>query len=240
MPGGSGTCTKNATNVGEVTAMGKQASVSTPLALLLGLGLMAAPAQAEFFVGGTIGESDIGSYEFDGADVLENDDSDTAYHVFVGWRPLTWLAVTAGYADLGELSAAGDGGGYGEAFTDQIEATAWDLSLIGILPFEQVFGEGGLLSRFSAFAQLGAARWDQDISYMGEFSGPWSGGDDSTNFIYGLGIAFAITERIGVHARYVDYGDIGDEDSDESGHEQDWSMLGLGLTMSFGSAPPPP
>lgn len=218
--------------------MSIRTSPGASLAALLGLGMAAMPAQADFFIGGTIGRSDIGSYEFDGAQILDDDDSDTAYHLFVGWRPLSWLAVMVGYADLGELGAAGNGGGYGEAFTDKIEATAWDLSLVGTLPFDKVFGEGELLSRFSAFVQFGVAGWDQDITYVGEFSGPWTGGKDDTDLVYGLGINFDINDRLGVHARYVDYGDIGDEDDPDSGHEQDWAMLGIGLTWSFGAAAP--
>lgn len=216
--------------------MTRQLSLGTATAALLGLGLVGAPAHADFLLGATIGQSDIGSYETFGADLTENDDSDTAYQLFAGWQPLDWLAVTVGYADLGSLEVAGtyDDGEGDIGFTDEIEATAWDVSLVGILAFDRFAAEGSFLSRMSAFAQLGLARWDQDISYVEEFYGAWSGGDDGTNAVYGLGLNFAVTDQIGVHVRWVDYGDIGDEGDPESGHEQDWAMWGIGGTWSFG------
>ncbi len=218
--------------------MKRNVTVSALSGALASLGLIAAPAHADFFVGGTVGQSDIGSYEFGGDTVLKNDDSDTAFHVFVGWRPLEYLAVTVGYADLGELSVAGryDDGGEGGGnigYTDDIEATAIDVSVLGILPFSMLFGDEGFLSRISVFAQLGVARADQDITYR-EGTGEWNGSDDSTNVVYGVGVNVNVTDNLGVHARYWDYGDIGDRNSNSSGHEQDWAAWGAGVTWSFG------
>ncbi len=215
--------------------MTTQTSCSTPVVILLVFGLAAAPAYADFFVGGTIGQSDIGSYEFGDDTVQENDDSDTAYDLFLGWQPLEWLAVTAGYTDFGELKVAGSFDDEGTVnYTDQIEATAWDVSLIGILGFDRFAREGSFLARMAVFAQLGVARWDQDISWMDDISGAWSGGDDGTNAVYGLGLNFGVTDNLGIHVRWADYGDIGDEDDPNSGHEQDWAMWGIGGTWSFG------
>lgn len=172
-----------------------------------------------------MGQSDIGAYEFSpGETIVRNDDSDTVYNVFVGWRINDYWAVTAGYADLGALNAAGsfDGGEGGYSYTDRIEATAFDASLIGILPLGKASGSEGFLSRVSLFAQLGVAQVDQDILYV-EDGEPWNGGDSGTNLVYGLGINVDLTDNFGLHVRWFDYGDIGDRNSENSGHEQGWA-----------------
>lgn len=219
----------------------KQALKTTCLTgALAGVGLAAAPAHADFFFGGTVGQSDIGAYEFSpGETIIRNDDSDTAWHLFAGWQFNDYLAVTAGYADLGALNAAGsfDGGEGGYSYTDKIEATAFDASLIGILPLGGSAGGTGFLSRVSLFAQVGFAQVEQDIRYV-ENGVPWLGNDDGTNFIYGVGISFEVTDHFGVHARWVDYGDIGDRNSPDSGHEQDWRVWGAGFTFRFGGGSP--
>lgn len=203
---------------------------------LAGVGLAATPAHADFFIGGTVGQSDIGAYEFSpGETIVRNDDSDTAYNVFVGWQFNDYFAVAVGYADLGALNAAGsfDGGEGGYSYTDKIEAKAFDASILGILPLGKAMGGQGFLSRVSLFAQLGFAQVDQDILYV-ENGDPWNGSDDGTNFIYGVGINVDVTDHFGVHARWFDYGDIGDRNSPTSGHEQGWTGFGAGFTFRFG------
>jgi hypothetical protein len=187
-----------------------------------------------------MGQSDIGAYDYPGAVPSENDDSDTAWHLFVGWQPLEYLAITVGYADLGALSIVGDGGeGNGGAITDEIEVTAIDLSAIGMLPLGNFAGEDSFLSRVSLFGQLGIAQASQDITFNSEEFGPFSGDSDQTNLIWGLGVNVAITEHLGTHLRYFDLGDVGDVDDPDSGHEQDWAAWGLGVTRSFGGEQAP-
>ncbi len=195
---------------------------------LIGAGLMAAPAYSDIVVGATIGQSDIGAYEFGTDTVVRNDDTDTAFHVFAAWQPIEHLAVALGFADLGALSVAGsyDGGEGGTiGYTDEIEATAIDVSLVGFLPL----GDSG----FSAFAQLGVAQVDQDITYR-EPGVVFNGKDDSTNLVFGAGLNYNISDSFGVHVRYVDYGTIGNRNSARSGHEQDWAAWGAGFTWKIG------
>lgn len=214
----------------------KKIKVGAITGALAGVGLIAAPAQAEVFVGATVGQSDIGAYEFGSDTVVKNDDSDTAFHVFAGWQASDYLAVSLGYADLGTLSVAGsyDGGEGAISYTDDIDATAIDLSLIGILPLGQSSGGGGLLSKVYLFAQLGVAQVEQDIRYV-EDGFTWTGSDDGTNMVYGFGVGIKPSENFGIHLRWVDYGDIGSRSSATSGHEQGWSAWGAGFTWSFGN-----
>lgn len=206
-------------------------------AALMGLGLVAAPAHAQVFVGGTIGESDIGDYEFGATDFnRDSDDSDTAFHVFLGYQFNDFVAVTAGYADLGalEVSASIDGGEGGDIpYTDRIEATAMDFSVIGILPFSVFAGDDSFLSRISLFGQVGMQFWNQDVDCVACDGGSnFRGGDSGTDVVYGGGLNVNITDNLGVHARFASYPDIG---GTETGHEQDWDMWGLGATWSFGN-----
>jgi len=204
----------------------------------MGLGLVAAPAHAQVFVGGTIGESSIGDYEYDATDFnRDTDDNDTAFSVFLGYQFNDFVAVTAGYTDLGnlEVSASIDGGEGGSIpYTDKIEAEALDFSVIGILPFSVFAGDDSFLSRISVFAQAGIALWNQDVTCVSCDSGSdFNGGSDGSNGVWGAGINVNISENLGVHARFADYGDIGDRS--ETGHEQDWDMWGLGATWNFGN-----
>ncbi len=205
-------------------------------AALMGLGLMAAPVHAQVFVGGTVGESSIGDYEFSTSDFNRSeDDNDTAFHVFLGYQFNDFVAITAGYADLGDLkaSAAIDGGEGGSIpYTDHIEATALDFSVIGILPFS-IFGDIPVLSRISIFAQVGMQVWNQDVDCVAcDGGGNFRGGDDGTDIVYGGGINVNVTDNLGVHARFTSYPDIG---GTETGHQQDWDMYGLGATWNFGN-----
>ncbi len=140
----------------------KKIKVGALTGALAGVGLIAAPAQAEVFIGATVGQSDIGAYEFGSDTVVKNDDSDTAFHVFAGWQASDYFAVSLGYADLGTLSVAGsyDGGEGAISYTDNIDATAIDLSLIGIRPLASrrvPAGDSYGLRQVHLFAQLGVA-----------------------------------------------------------------------------------
>jgi outer membrane protein OmpA-like peptidoglycan-associated protein len=206
---------------------------------LLALALAGGPAHAgNFFVGGTIGQVDIGNYELEAVST-SLDDTDTGYRVFGGWRFNKYFAVGVSYLDLGELQASGDSV-LEPNFTDSIEATGYEAWMAAFWPL----GE-----RFSLFGTLGAFSWDQDVDYADDL-GPFNGSSDGTDLTYGAGVNFAITKHFGMHATYTFYPDVGS--IADTGHRNDRDFYGIGFSYLFGdvgepalapmaaAAPPPP
>jgi OOP family OmpA-OmpF porin len=149
------------------------------------------------------------------------DDEDFGYRVFGGWRFSEHFGVGISYLDLGELEASGNST---EApnFTDTIEADGFELWIAGILP---------IADRWSLFGTVGAFAWDQEVSYADD-NGTFNGSSDGTDVSYGAGVNYEITERLGMHAAYHWYPNIGDVD--DTGHENDREFYGIGLTWLFG------
>jgi hypothetical protein len=218
--------------------MKKSFKLSGLTAALMGLGLASAPIHAEVIFGADVGRSSIGDYEFSATDFNTNqDDSDTAFSVFLGYKWNDFFATTLAYTDLGSLKASGvDGaeGGSGAAFTDKISATALDVSAIGILPFSVFAGEDSFLGRFSLFAQVGMMFWDQDVDCVACDSGSdFKGGDSGTGLLLGGGINVKIIDGLGLHVRYASYPDIGNQNDIDTGHQQDWDYWGVGLNYAI-------
>lgn len=206
-------------------------------AALAGLGLVSGAAQAGVFFGGTAGRSSIDNYEFGASDINQRqDDSDTAWNLFLGYQWNPFLATTIGYTDLGELTASGtsiDGGEGGGStdYTDKISATALNVTAIGILPFSTFTSADSFLGRFSLFAELGIAFWDQDVNCVACDGGSnFKGGDTGSELLLGGGLNLRITDNLGVHVRYASYPDIGGGDT---GHKQDWDFWGIGASWSI-------
>jgi OOP family OmpA-OmpF porin len=196
--------------------MTKPLRLSGIAAALAGLGLASGASQAGVFFGGTAGRSSIDDYEFGAGDInQQQDDSDTAWNLFLGYQWNPFLATTIGYTDLGELTASGtsiDGGEGGGStdYTDKISATALNITAIGILPFSTFTSADSFLGRFSLFAELGIAFWDQDVNCVACDGGSnFKGGDTGSELLLGGGLNLRITDSLGVHVRYASYPDIG-------------------------------
>jgi hypothetical protein len=107
------------------------------------------------------------------APIAGNSTSGTAigFQAFAGWRIFSFLAIEAGYLDLGKVTdqacftftdaeAAGLDGVEGGDCKDQewdttVETTGWQLSILGILPINDTW---------EIFGRLGALKWDTDYS----------------------------------------------------------------------------
>lgn len=144
------------------------------LALALVWTVPAVAADKGFYIGGSVGGSSLEVEDFD--EELGNirfSDGDTAYKLFAGYRFMGFLAVEAGYVDLGEP---------GETLNDpglqvDIGVTGWDAFAIGLLPIGPV----------DLFAKFGAVSWEADIRAALEDVTDFSS-DSGTDVAYGLGI----------------------------------------------------
>lgn len=154
------------------------------LSLMVILAVAAVPAAAienGFYIGGSVGgatlqvedyDEEFGSFRFDGGD--------TAYKLFAGFRFLNFLAVEAGYVDLGnpeDVIASIEG----DALEVQIGVKGWDAFAIGFLPIGPV----------DLFAKVGVVSWDADIrAALNEVTDSES--DSGSDAAYGIGVALRL------------------------------------------------
>lgn len=199
-----------------------------PLALFTALGVGAAQAQdTGFYVGGSLGRSDF--QDFNGRDIdrgmaslgltsqTSTDDTDTGWKLFVGYQIMPYFAVEGAYTDFGDATA--------RSFISappavapltvhtNVEATAWTLSALGMLP---------LGNNFTPFVRLGVNMWDTDVSSSaGAFVA--SGSSDGTDWVYGIGAMYRFTPNLSARAEWERY----DFDRD------DVDLLSAGISWHF-------
>jgi len=114
--------------------------------------------------------------------------SDTTYKVFVGYRFIKYFGLEGGYVDFGNSSDVGSG------IDLSVDATAWDLFVVGILLIGKYF---------ELFGKYGYFQWDRHA----EASGIVISEEDESgnNPVYGAGMAFVFGEHFGVRLEYERY-----------------------------------
>jgi len=204
-----------------------------PLAALV---LVAAvPAHAQFYVGGSVGRSDISIDRNKRADefldlgfnsaTTSSSDNDTAYRAFAGYQFMPYLGIEAAYVDLGSFRfrTTVDPAG---SFTGKPKISGGELSLVGRLPIGD---------RFAVYARAGVFSAKTKTSYSGDGSVELVDGADrqhksSTKPAYALGASYAFTQNIGVRAEWARYTDLGDE---LTGGRTDADLASVGITYTF-------
>jgi OOP family OmpA-OmpF porin len=110
-----------------------------------------------------------------------NDDSESVWRLFGGYRAHRNLAVELGYIDLGDMTINGR----------TADGEAWELVGLGILPLSE---------NFSLYGKLGG--------YRGEAKG--SGIEERDNELtYGVGAQYDIGRNLGVRLEWQRYADFG-------------------------------
>jgi OOP family OmpA-OmpF porin len=176
---------------------------------------LAAPAAAQnlsaAYIGGSLGQS---KFKIDCGGGLTCDDKDTAFRIFGGYQFTPNLSAELGYADLGKAKLTGPGG------SDQLGATAWDLSGVFQWPFP---GTG-----FSLFGRLGL--------FMGEMelSGVDRGNKTSSGLTLGFGGGYNFNRNIGVRAEWQRYSKMkARNDATGVEDEGDVDALSIGVLYRF-------
>jgi hypothetical protein len=112
--------------------------------------------------------------------------SDLAARVFAGVRLHPYLAIEAGYVDLGKVDALvpvlTSDAQLGQVDT-KIDTSGWEVTVVGIWPINR---------EFEAFGKLGLVAWDSDFTE----DGAGAASQDGTDLAYGLGIDYLGTERL--------------------------------------------
>lgn len=223
--------------------MNKKVKVVSAVSAALALTpfLTAGAAESGFYIGATVGQSqmDVSKDDLDWLvteilPVVEGesslDDSDTAFSGLVGYRFGKHIAVEAAYVDLGETRyrASGlldTGDGFIDADLDlDIGATGPALSVLGLLPVGQNWDLYARLGVFFADVEAGVSLTD------GFESASESVSDSGEEFFYGVGAAYNFAQRFAVRAEFTQYKDVGNE---ESVGEADVNLLSLGVTYTF-------
>ena len=159
---------------------------------------------------------------------ITDDDRDSGYKIFGGYQMNRYLALEAGYFDLGRFSFNATTQPLG-TLTGEIKLRGANLDLLGIIP---------LTEKFSAFGRIGVARAEARDTFTGSglvrVLNPNPSKTD-TNGKFGLGLQYAFTESFGMRAEVERY-----RINDAVGTKGDIDLASLGLVYRFGKNRPAP
>jgi len=176
------------------------------LATMLCSGVLCTAEAAEPWMGGRM---DTGLYLGGGAGYSKSnidasgfagdvDDSDTGWKLFAGYQFNRYLAVEAGYYDLGKVSFSGrlttavPPFPAGTGTSGNFDSKAYAVAAVVTLP---VWGDLSLLAR------LGVARGEQEGDVTTGGIGA-SAKDETTELTYGLGASYAFARNLGIRAQW--------------------------------------
>jgi OOP family OmpA-OmpF porin len=181
-------------------------------AILVAAAVPAAAVENGFYIGGSVGGSSLEVEDFDeefGA--FRFSDGDTAYKLFAGFRFLNFLAVEAGYVDLGDpqdIIASIEG----DELEVRIGVNGWDAFAIGLLPIGPV----------DLFVKVGVVSWEADIrAAYNDLRDADS--DTGTDAAYGIGVGL----RLGGWALRAE------GEQFDIGNAEDVYMFSVGATYTF-------
>lgn len=166
-------------------------------------GVLAQQDRPGWYVGGSLGQSDISDINCPTG--FSCDDKDTAWKIFGGYEINRNFAAEIGYSDLGEFNRS-------SALTNRsVEATAWELTGVGMFP---------LNNQFSLYGKLGLYYSETEVSGVGD--------DTNTDLTFGAGAQYNFSPTLGLRAEWQRYNDVS---SPIGGSDIDvWS---LGLRVKF-------
>ena len=208
----------------------------TAVAALAVVGLSAAvPSYAQWYVGGSIGKSDI---KFNNAAQSDqfldlgftnpttvSSTKDTGYRLFGGYQLHKYIAVEGAYVDLGRFGFRTDVTPRG-SLTGSTRIDGFELSALGTLPIGD---------RFGLFARVGALAAQTKTSYTGGGSiETLIGGDSqkkrSTELVYGAGAMFNINKNLSVRGEWSRYDKLGNV---LTGGRTNANLYSLGIVYRF-------
>lgn len=160
--------------------------------------------------------SELGAFVSDGititVDSFSTDDSDSGWRLYGGYRLNDWFAIEGFWTDLGSFEAnlsgtiddGGEGGPLGFSGSAGVEAQGYGVFGVASYPFWR-----GL----SVFGKAGGIHWDTDIPVTVSIDGSVGSdsiGDDGTDFAWGGGLRYQLTDHIALDAQYESF-DVGDD-----------------------------
>jgi OOP family OmpA-OmpF porin len=136
-------------------------------------------------------------------------DSDVGWKIFAGYRVDEFLALEAGYVDLGKFKTSGTGvflGLAGTTIDATFHPTGFSFDAVGTLPVGNGFG---LLGRIGVF------RWTlyAPFTTSGGFGTSSRAKPSGYNLDFGVGGKFDFTENMGARIEFQQFRRIGDNDT---------------------------
>jgi OOP family OmpA-OmpF porin len=150
-----------------------------------------------FYVGGSYGQATANDFcsEFAG---LGCDDQATAWKIFAGYQVNRNFAIEATYLQTDDFTVSGNF--LGIPVTANVDATAFGLAAVGMLP---------VASNFTIFGKLGVIKTEAEGSAS---AGPFTevGSGDETGLHFGFGAMFNVTPQFAIRAEWekVDKGEF--------------------------------
>jgi len=164
---------------------------------------------------------------FSSATIID-DNRDRGGKIFGGYQLNRYFAFEGGYFDLGKFGFTANTVPIG-SLTGDIKIKGVNLDILGTLP---------LTEKFSAFGRVGVARAEARNTFTG--TGlvrllRTNANQRETNAKYGMGLQYAVTDRLGMRAEVERY-----RINDAVGNNGDIDLVSLGLVYRFGSQRPAP
>lgn len=154
---------------------------------------------------------------------FDDDDSDTAYKLFGGYRYNKNFAVEGGYFNLGQLGYTATTIPAG-ILNGEVSIRGLNLDLLGIYPFTE---------KFSAFGRVGLnyAKTEATFSSSGLVATPANTdpSKNAANYKFGVGLEYDFTERLSSRTEIERY-----RINDALGDKGSIDMLSFGLVYRFG------
>lgn len=172
---------------------------------------------AGWYVGGSVGQS---KFDVDCTGASTCDDSDTAFRVFGGYMFNKHFGAELGYSDLGKLHVAGTVPPFG-VVNAELKATAFDLVVVGVLPFT---------SNFSGYGKVGMYRAESKLNGSIAALGSASQSDSNTDLTYALGLGYDFNKNLGIRGEWQRYSKLG---TDSTGGEGDVDVFSVGVVWRF-------
>ena len=159
--------------------------------------------------------------------ILENDDRDSGYKLFGGYQFNRYVALEAGYFDLGEFSYSATTQPAG-TLNGRMKLRGMNVDVLGFIP---------LGSKFSAFGRLGVnyAEAKDQFSGTGAVNVLSPRADErAANLKLGAGVQYAFTDALALRVETERY-----RINDAVGNKGDVDLVSIGLRYRFGAAPAP-
>lgn len=155
---------------------------------------------------------------------IADDDRDTGYKIYGGYKINKNFAVEGGYFDLGEFGyAATTSAG---TLNGHSKIKGLNLDLVGMLP---------ITDKFSAFGRVGVNYADVKDSFTGTEASVYGANANpskrAANLKVGLGLQYAFTESLAMRGEVERY-----RINDAVGNKGDIDLISLGLLYQFGAA----
>jgi OOP family OmpA-OmpF porin len=163
----------------------------------------------------------------------DEDEGDTVFKLFAGYKFNKNFAIEGGYADLGKYTASASASfdGASGSINGDVKAYAIFIDAVGFLPAGSneefsVFGKAGLAyTKTKANASAAAA-----APGIGSASASASDSDSEVVPKLGLGAQYYVTRNVALRAEYDIYFNVGDEDKTGESNVQ---VVSATLTFGF-------